>query len=98
MVSIVDAHQIPAAQVEILDLCPAPVKQAGVIAMHERHQIALERDCGRFEWAVLDWNEPAIKFYRTLGAKPMDEWTVFRLTRDGIARLAQSESILPKET
>ena len=54
-------------------------------------RIALERGCGRMEWAVLDWNEPAIKFYRALGAKPMDEWTVFRLTRDGIARLAQAE-------
>jgi hypothetical protein len=40
------------------------------------------------EWAVLDWNEPAIKFYRALGAKAMDEWTVFRLTHDGIAKLA----------
>jgi GNAT superfamily N-acetyltransferase len=56
-------------------------------------KIALERGCGRMEWAVLDWNEPAIKFYRTLGAKPMEEWTVFRLTRDGIAELAKSESI-----
>src|SRR6266498_5714107 len=54
-------------------------------------KIARDRDCGRMEWAVLDWNEPAIKFYRALGAKPMDEWTVFRLTRDGIARLAQAE-------
>jgi GNAT superfamily N-acetyltransferase len=50
-------------------------------------QIARERGCGRMEWAVLDWNEPAIQFYRKLGATPMDEWTVFRLTRDGIARL-----------
>ena len=56
-------------------------------------KIARDRGCGRMEWAVLDWNEPAIKFYRALGAKPMEEWTVFRLTRDGIARLAQSESI-----
>jgi GNAT superfamily N-acetyltransferase len=60
-------------------------------------KIALERGCGRMEWAVLDWNEPAIKFYRALGAKPMDEWTVFRLTRAGIARLAQSESNLRSE-
>jgi hypothetical protein len=45
------------------------------------------------EWAVLDWNEPAIKFYRALGAKPMHEWTVFRLTRDGIAGLADSGRI-----
>jgi GNAT superfamily N-acetyltransferase len=56
-------------------------------------KIARDRGCGRMEWAVLDWNEPAIKFYRALGAKPMEEWTVFRLTRDGIARLAQSKSI-----
>jgi RimJ/RimL family protein N-acetyltransferase len=53
-------------------------------------KIARDRDCGRMEWAVLDWNEPAIKFYRKLGAKPMDEWTVFRLTRDRIAKLADS--------
>jgi GNAT superfamily N-acetyltransferase len=53
-------------------------------------KIAHERGCGRMEWAVLDWNEPAIEFYRKLGAKPMDEWTVFRLTRDGIAKLAES--------
>lgn len=51
-------------------------------------QIAHERGCGRMEWAVLDWNEPAIGFYKKLGAKPMDEWTVFRLTSDGIAQLA----------
>jgi len=56
-------------------------------------KIARERDCGRMEWAVLDWNEPAIKFYRTLGAKPMHEWTVFRLTRDEIATLAASGQI-----
>lgn len=50
--------------------------------------LALERGCGRMEWAVLDWNEPAINFYRKLGAKPNEEWTIFRLTRDGIADLA----------
>ena len=54
-------------------------------------KIARDRGCGRMEWAVLNWNEPAIKFYQALGAKPMDEWTVFRLTRDEIARLANSE-------
>ena len=51
-------------------------------------EIAQKRGCGRMEWAVLDWNEPAIEFYKKLGAKPMDEWTVFRLTQDGIAHLA----------
>src|SRR6266480_5639033 len=54
-------------------------------------KIACDRGCGRMEWAVLNWNEPAIKLYRALGAKPMDEWTVFRLTRDEIASLANSE-------
>ena len=51
-------------------------------------KVARDRGCGRMEWAVLDWNEPAIKFYRSLGAKPMEEWTVFRLTREEIAKLA----------
>jgi GNAT superfamily N-acetyltransferase len=54
--------------------------------------IAKERGCGRMEWAVLDWNEPAIQFYRKLGATPMDEWTVFRLTGEGIAKLAAGNS------
>ena len=53
-------------------------------------RIAQERGCGRMEWAVLDWNDPAIQFYRKLGAEPMTEWTVFRLTQEGIARLAGS--------
>ena len=53
-------------------------------------KIARDRGYGRMEWAVLNWNEPAIEFYRKLGAKPMDEWTVFRLTREGIAKLADS--------
>ena len=52
--------------------------------------IARDHGCGRMEWAVLDWNQPAIGFYRKLGAVPMNEWTVFRLTGDEIARLAES--------
>jgi GNAT superfamily N-acetyltransferase len=65
-------------------------KGYGRALLIELAKIARDRECGRMEWAVLDWNQPAIKFYRALGAKPMDEWTVFRLTRDGIARLAGS--------
>jgi len=52
-------------------------------------KIARDRGCGRMEWAVLDWNEPAIEFYKKLGARPLDEWKIFRLTREGIARLAE---------
>ena len=66
-------------------------KGYGRALLIELAKIARERDCGRMEWAVLDWNEPAIKFYRALGAKPMEEWTVFRLTRDRITRLAETE-------
>jgi GNAT superfamily N-acetyltransferase len=56
-------------------------------------KIARERVCGRMEWAVLNWNEPAIKFYRALGAKPLDEWTVYRLMGDRITRLAESDEV-----
>ncbi len=55
-------------------------------------RLALERECGRLEWAVLDWNEPAIRFYRRLGAVPMEEWTVFRATGETLARLAHPEA------
>jgi GNAT superfamily N-acetyltransferase len=51
--------------------------------------IAVARGCGRMEWSVLDWNEPAIGFYKSLGAVPMDEWTVFRLTGDALIALAR---------
>ena len=51
-------------------------------------RLAVERGCGRLEWAVLDWNETAIRFYKGLEARPMDEWTVFRLTGEPLARLA----------
>jgi GNAT superfamily N-acetyltransferase len=51
--------------------------------------IARERDCGRFEWAVLDWNEPAIGFYRSVGARPCDEWTVYRVTGEALEELAR---------
>ena len=53
---------------------------------------ALERRCARLEWAVLDWNEPSIGFYRGLGAVPMDEWSIFRLTGEPLALLAGSGS------
>ncbi len=50
--------------------------------------IALDRGCGRFEWAVLDWNEPAINFYRAMGAVGMDEWRVQRVAGDALVKLA----------
>src|SRR5256886_17520207 len=65
-------------------------KGYGRALLVELAKIARDRECGRMEWAVLNWNEPAIKFYRALGAKPMDEWTVFRLTPEEIAKLADA--------
>lgn len=51
-------------------------------------EVAVARGCGRLEWSVLDWNESAIGFYRSLGAVPMDEWTTFRVTGEALQRLA----------
>ena len=51
-------------------------------------KLAVERGCKRFEWAVLDWNEPAIRFYESLDAKPQDQWTVYRLTGHALETLA----------
>ena len=56
-------------------------------------RIAVQRDCGRFEWSVLDWNEPAIAFYRRLGAVGMDEWTVQRLEGDALHALASHDAL-----
>ena len=53
-------------------------------------RLARERGCGRFEWSVLDWNEPAIQFYKSLGAVPMDDWTVYRVTGGALDRLADA--------
>lgn len=49
---------------------------------------AAERGCQRLEWAVLDWNEPSIQFYKSLGAKPLDDWTTFRMTPEAMVKLA----------
>ena len=51
--------------------------------------IAVERGCGRLEWSCLDWNKPSIDFYRSLGAVPMEEWTVYRVTGETLKKLAE---------
>jgi len=50
--------------------------------------VAVERNCGRLEWSVLDWNAPAIGFYKSLGAEPLEDWTIFRVKGEALARLA----------
>jgi GNAT superfamily N-acetyltransferase len=59
----------------------------GKALLAELARICVERGYGRLEWSVLDWNEPSIGFYKSLGAVPMDEWTVFRLTGEPLAVL-----------
>ena len=61
----------------------------GKALLHRLAQIALERGCGRMEWWCLDWNRPSIDFYKSLGAQPMEEWTVYRLTQDTLRKLAE---------
>ena len=62
-------------------------KGYGKATLQQLGHIALERRCGRLEWACLDWNRPSIDFYLSLGAKPMDEWTVYRLAGDSLRAL-----------
>ena len=63
-------------------------KRVGLTLLERLAKIAAERGCGRMEWSVLDWNEPSIRFYKKLGAVPMDEWTKFRLTGEALEKLA----------
>jgi GNAT superfamily N-acetyltransferase len=55
-------------------------------------RLAVERGCGRMEWAVLNWNEPALRFYQKLGAVPMNDWTAYRLTDDALRQAAQAST------
>lgn len=61
----------------------------GLRLLQRLSQTALARGCGRLEWAVLDWNQPAIDFYRSLGARPMSDWTTMRITEEGLQKLAK---------
>jgi GNAT superfamily N-acetyltransferase len=73
------------------DLFVLPEKRGkghGKALLHALARLANERGCGRLEWAVLNWNEPAIRFYQSLGAVPMKEWTVYRLTGESLERFA----------
>jgi GNAT superfamily N-acetyltransferase len=63
----------------------------GLALLRRLAEVASERGCARLEWGVLDWNEPAIRFYKKLGAVPMDEWTKYRLTGDALSSLALSD-------
>lgn len=63
-------------------------KGYGKALLQQLARLAVERGCGRLEWWCLDWNQPSIAFYRSMGAQPMDDWTVYRLTGDTLQALA----------
>ena len=63
-------------------------KNIGKMLLSSITKIAVQRDCGRLEWSCLNWNEPSIKFYKSQGAIPMDEWTVYRVTGNELNDLA----------
>ncbi len=74
----------------IEDIYVPPVlrgRGVGNALIRELAQIARARDCGRMEWAVLDWNEPAIEFYKDLGAKSLDDWRIFRVSGEALEKL-----------
>lgn len=80
------------AGVYLEDLCVLPEYRAqgiGKAMLRRLAQITIERGCGRLEWACLDWNRPSIDFYLSQGARPMDEWTVYRLTGDTLSAMAE---------
>jgi GNAT superfamily N-acetyltransferase len=79
----------PGLYLEDLFVRPAQRKHGiGRALLRELARIAQQRNCGRMEWAVLDWNEPALRFYKSLDARPMTEWIVHRLTPVEIGKLA----------
>ena len=65
---------------------------AGKALLRRLARIAIDKDCGRFEWSVLDWNTPSIQFYDSLGAKPQSEWIRYRMTGDALAALAEPQA------
>jgi GNAT superfamily N-acetyltransferase len=68
-------------------------KGVGRALLSHLAKLAVQRKCARFEWAVLDWNAPAIAFYRSLGAAPMHDWTVFRLAGEALTALAGAQPV-----
>jgi GNAT superfamily N-acetyltransferase len=82
----------PGLYLEDLYVRPDFRRQGAGLALFRRlAQLAVERNYGRLEWEVLDWNEPSIRFYQSLGAAPLDDWTRYRLTGAALTNLSASE-------
>ncbi len=83
----------PGIYLEDLFVVPAyRGRGVGKALLRQLAQVAMERECGRLEWSVLNWNVDAIGFYEQLGARPQDEWTVYRVTGDALTQLATGEA------
>ena len=81
----------PGIYIEDLFVKPAyRGKGLGKLLLGFLARLAMERGCGRLEWACLDWNEPSIQFYKSQGAQPLDEWTTYRITGERLEKLAES--------
>ena len=75
------------------DLFVLPEKRGrgyGKALLQRLAQIALERNCGRMEWVCLDWNTPSINFYKSIGATPLEDWTIYRLTEEKLKTFAEN--------
>jgi GNAT superfamily N-acetyltransferase len=72
-------------------------KGLGKIIFSFLARLALERNCGRLEWACLNWNEPSIQFYKSQGGQPLDEWTTYRITGGGLKKMAEGAVSAPAD-
>ena len=86
------AHEVEATEVGLREaLFVLPEKRGlgyGKALLHHLAKLALERHCGRMEWVCLDWNQPSIDFYKSIGAVPMEDWTIYRLTEEKLKTFA----------
>ena len=93
-------HEVVATKELLEDLYVTPEYQGrgyGKALLQKLAEIAVQRGCGRLEWWCLDWNQPSIDFYLSLGAEPMKNWTVYRIAGDSLSNLAEQSQIRKEE-
>lgn len=91
---IISQHFLVKRGIYLEDLFVSPDfrgRGAGDKLLRELAHIAVREGCGRLEWSCLDWNTPSVEFYKSRGARPMDDWTVYRVTGDRLTALAKSD-------
>ena len=76
--------------IQLFDNATVRVDAENLVCITDIYKIAVERGCGRLEWWCLDWNQPSIDFYLSLGAQAMDEWTVYRITGKTLLEMASN--------